>query len=260
VIAGFGGGLISHMYVEERVLPALDRAGLAAFERRLVRWWHHVSRSLGPASSTRAVADIAVIPLLQLLDHDRPAISPIDGGYAAHLGASVLLVIPWAESPSSVWRDALRLGLAAGGSWAIVSNGRSLRIVDCTRAWTRAAIDFDFEPLISGPKGVAAFWTFARAAALRGTDRDSLRSHVAASDSHASRVCRSLGDGVLAALPALTTALAIHPRARTDRAIAFDQALTLVYRVLFLLFAEARALVPVWNDVYRSWTRFDKHT
>ena len=253
MIAGFGGGLISHMYVEERVLPAIDRAGLAAFERRLVRWWHHVSRSLGPASSTRAVADIAVIPLLQLLDHDRPAISPIDTGYAAHLGASVvLLVIPWAESPSSVWRDALRFGLAAGGSWAIVSNGRSLRIVDCTRAWTRAAIDFDFEPLISGPKGVAASWTFARAAALRGTDRDSLRSHVAASDSHASRVCRSLGDGVLAALPALTTALAIHPRARTDRAIAFDQALTLVYRVLFLLFAEARALVPVWNDVYRN--------
>ena len=253
MIAGFGGGLISHMYVEERVLPAIDRAGPAAFERRLVRWWHHVSRSLGPASSTRAVADIAVIPLLQLLDHDRPAVSPIDAGYTAHLGENVvLLVVPWAESTSSVRRDALRLGLAAGGSWAIVSNGRSLRIIDCTRAWTRAAIEFDFEPLISGPKGVAAFWTFARAAALRGTDHHSLRSHVAASDVHASRVCRSLGDGVLAALPALTTALAIHPRARTDRAIAFDQALTLVYRVLFLLFAEARALVPVWNDVYRD--------
>jgi hypothetical protein len=134
----------------------------------------------------------------------------------------------------------------------VVSNGRSLRIADCTRTWTRAAVDFDFAPLMSGPKGVAAFRAFARAAALRGADRDSLRSHVAASDGHASRICRSLGDGVLAALPALTTALAIHPRARTDRAIAFDQALTLVYRVLFLLFAEARALVPVWNDVYRN--------
>ena len=119
------------------------------------------------------------------------------------------------------------------------------------------AIDFDFEPLLSGPKGVAAFWAFARAAAVRGDDRDSLRSHVVASDVHASRVCRSLGDGVLAALPALTTALAIHPRARTDRAIAFDQALTLVYRVLFLLFAEARALVPVWNDVYRTLYTID---
>ena len=37
------------------------------------------------------------------------------------------------------------------------------------------------------------------------------------------------------------------PAARTDRAVAFEQALTLVYRVLFLLFAEARALVPIWQ-------------
>ena len=33
---------------------------------------------------------------------------------------------------------------------------------------------------------------------------------------------------------------------------AFEQALTIVYRMLFLLFAEARALVPVWHPVYRE--------
>jgi hypothetical protein len=32
----------------------------------------------------------------------------------------------------------------------------------------------------------------------------------------------------------------------------FDQALTVVYRVLFLLFAEARGLVPTWHPVYRD--------
>ncbi|HUQ87193.1 MAG TPA: hypothetical protein VM096_06515, partial [Vicinamibacterales bacterium] len=158
VIPGFGGGLISHTYLEDKVLPAIDRGRLAPFERRLVRWWHHVSRSLGPASSTRAIADVAVLPLLQLLDHDRPAISPIDAGFASPLGpAAVLLVIPWAESTSSAWRDALRLGLTAGCSWAIVSNGRSMRIIDCARSWTRSAIEFDFELLIAGPKGVSAF-------------------------------------------------------------------------------------------------------
>src|SRR5262249_49968320 len=31
-----------------------------------------------------------------------------------------------------------------------------------------------------------------------------------------------------------------------------EQALTIVYRVLFLLFAEARALVPLWHPVYRA--------
>ena len=33
---------------------------------------------------------------------------------------------------------------------------------------------------------------------------------------------------------------------------SFDQALTIVYRILFLLFAEARALVPLWHPIYRE--------
>src|SRR5207245_8127089 len=31
-----------------------------------------------------------------------------------------------------------------------------------------------------------------------------------------------------------------------------EQALTIVYRILFLLFAEARALVPLWHPIYRE--------
>ena len=58
----------------------------------------------------------------------------------------------------------------------------------------------------------------------------------------------------------LTTAWRMH-RADAHRSRdAFDQALTLVYRVLFLLFAEARALVPVWNDVYRDAYTIDALT
>ena len=41
-----------------------------------------------------------------------------------------------------------------------------------------------------------------------------------------------------------------HEAAQLDA--AFEQALTIVYRLLFLLFAEARALVPVWHPVYRD--------
>src|SRR6185437_14729037 len=33
---------------------------------------------------------------------------------------------------------------------------------------------------------------------------------------------------------------------------AFEQALTIVYCIVFLLFAEARALVPMWHPVYRQ--------
>ena len=33
---------------------------------------------------------------------------------------------------------------------------------------------------------------------------------------------------------------------------AFEQALTIVYRIVFLLFAEARALVPLWHPIYHE--------
>jgi hypothetical protein len=38
----------------------------------------------------------------------------------------------------------------------------------------------------------------------------------------------------------------------TDLHATFEQALTIVYRILFLLFAEARGLVPLWHHVYRN--------
>src|SRR5947209_19532073 len=43
-------------------------------------------------------------------------------------------------------------------------------------------------------------------------------------------------------------------QSRDRRALddVFEQALTVVYRILFLLFAEARSLVPVWHPVYRE--------
>ena len=254
MIAGFGGGLVSHMYVEDRVLPSIDRASLAVFERRLVKWWHQVSRSLGPASSTRAILDVAAAPLLGLLEHDRIFAAPFDGGLSARLPSAdaVLAVIPWTEPTASIWRQAIGLGLAAPATWAIVCNGRSIRIIDCSRSWTRAAIEFDFDPLVTGAKGVAALWALARAPVMARQDSSSLRSRIAESDAHASRICRSLGDGVLSTLPALTGALAINPRAPANRSMAFEQALTLVYRILFLLFAEARSLVPTWNDIYRD--------
>ena len=42
VIAGFGGDLISHAYLEEHVIPDVDAANAAEFERRAVRWWRGV--------------------------------------------------------------------------------------------------------------------------------------------------------------------------------------------------------------------------
>ena len=77
----------------------------------------------------------------------------------------------------------------------------------------------------------------------RGRRPSSLHALVAASDRHAAGVCRSLRDGVLVASADVLRALSAAGDAAAAQAAlddAFEQALTIVYRMLFLLFAEAR--------------------
>lgn len=253
MIAGFGGELISHAFIEWQLEQSrLDAERTAPFERRLLRWWRTVDRTLGPASSARAVHDVAALPLLDLLEHARPvAIGyPLGVGAALPRADGVWLSVPWMTTPAAAWRDAVRQGIEQGASWALICNGRSLRIVDCRRSWSRAGVEFNFDQLTLSPAGIAVLWMLAGAPAFANTGPRSLLALVSGSDAHASQVCRSLSDGVLAALPRLADALA--GRCGATARSAFDQALTLIYRILFLLFAEARAMVPVWNDIYRE--------
>ena len=252
VIAGIGGDLISRAFVEQELLPgAMADARRAAFERQVSRWWRGVHRSLGPASSARSVHDLAVAPLLELLGHDRPAMVPHSFGLVGSICASsaVLITLPWLSPPRGPYRGAA-LGMAAGADWAIVSNGHELTVVDCTRTWTRHGIEFNLEVLVSNAKAVAALWLLCHARTLAGTGGNSLRGILHRSDAHAARVCHSLGGGVLHALPRLASSLADH---KAHHPVAtLDQALTVLYRVLFLLFAEARGVVPVSHELYRD--------
>ena len=252
VIAGIGGDLISHAFVEQELLPgAMADAQLAAFERQASRWWRHVNRSLGPASSARSVHDIAVAPLLELLGHGRTTMVPHSLGLFGPITRSnaVLIALPWLSPLGTAWRGAA-LGTAAGADWAIVSNGHALTVVDCTRTWARHGIAFDLDVLMSNAKAMAALWLLCHARSLSGTGGSSLREVIRQSDAHAARVCNSLGNGVLHALPRLASSLA-NGRSHHSGA-TLDQALTVLYRVLFLLFAEARGMVPVWHELYRD--------
>ena len=241
MVPGLGGRLVSHAYLEQQLLPSLiaapDHAATAP-GRRLARWWRYVTTTLGPASSARAVCDVAAGPLLEVLGHRIPAMTPHDWGLTGSMAPSpiILVVLPWAVSLEASWTNVRRAALARGARWAMVTNGHSLRIVDCSRIWTRQAIDFDFAALLTDARGVAALLGLASA-------RSALSAAAAESERHSARVCHSLGNGVLAALPQLIDSLG---------PASFEQALTVVYRVLFLLFAEARGLVPIWNEVYRD--------
>ena len=133
-------------------------------------------------------------------------------------------------------------------------------------AYARRYLDFDLDRTLDDSRSIVALWRTARAAAPCGAAADpaSLHAIVAASDRHAATVCRSLREGVLSASRDVIVALAVRGRrpmvlahaSRSGDATAlhdsFEQALTIVYRILFLLFAEARALVPLWHPVYRD--------
>ncbi len=253
VITGCSGDLISHAFIEQELLPAAAAdAQLGRFEREVSRWWRHVLRSLGPASSARTVHDVAVAPLLQLLGHDRPAMGPHALGVCGSIPASnvVVLTLPWQSPLRSGRRAATLAGIAAGAEWAIVSNGHTLRVIDCARSWTRQGIEFEFERVTSSPAAMAALWLLCHRQSIAGRGESALRQVWLRSNAHAARVCNALGDGVLHALPRLASALADASTRRAGPVL--DQALTVVYRVLFLLFAEGRGLVPTWHEIYRD--------
>ena len=256
MIPGIGGDLVSHAYLEQRLLPALDRSPRAvSFERQAARWWRTVTRSIGPSAGARQVFDLATAPLLDALGFAVPMVQPVGDllvgrSPANHEQAAVVITLAWSASMDAAWRDAVRCGVTADVGWALVTNGRSLRIVDCQRPWSKHALHFDFAALLANADGARLLWVLGGShAVINQAGPGTLRLHVDQSNRQAARVCQSLGDGVLSALPRLASSLTAG---RAPAGHSYDQALTVVYRVLFLLFAEARGLVPVWHPVYRE--------
>jgi hypothetical protein len=212
-------------------------------------------RFLGPASSARQVFDIQLIPLMRSLGLDILDIVRSDPDEViAILGRGSLRA---ATLAAGSWGSDLRRLRARGARtrasparWWIGGNGTTVRVMDASRAYTRRFLDFDLQRLeaddralaiarqLFDPEGNAPFATLARI--------------VTASDSHCAAVGRSLQHGVQQALSLLVDGFAKRRTRRPDAEVAFADALTVVYRILFLLFAEARGLVPQWHPIYRE--------
>jgi hypothetical protein len=127
-------------------------------------------------------------------------------------------------------------------------NGVAFRVMDAARPHSTRFAEFDLDAVAADEKAGAAFRFVA------GELRGSLDVLIRESDYHGVTVCRSLQDGVLSASADVLTAL-VRPARKAgpqDLHGPLEQALTIVYRVLFLLFAESRGLVPLWHPVYRD--------
>ncbi|HEV3141095.1 MAG TPA: N-6 DNA methylase, partial [Vicinamibacterales bacterium] len=259
MLAGFGGQLVAEAFLEQQLQSACLDTGRVACATA----WRDVSAAIGPSSSTRALLHAAADPLLTALGFATPCDVVDTGSVAAAtiqstdgVGSRIaLLVAPFGEPLDRFWRLAVTEALCRRAAWCIAFNGTHLRIVDAGRVYARRFVEFDLNLSAIDRTASQALQRLLSAPSLTAAcdDPASLHALVSDSDRHAAGVCRSLRDGVLIASADLIGTLAPRRRPRDELLRAsFEQALTIVYRILFLLFAEARALVPLWHPVYRE--------
>lgn len=157
--------------------------------------------------------------------------------------------------------------------WGLLSNGRVLRLLrDYHHTRTRGYVEFDLRAIFeSGSRAdFLALWRLAHASRLRPLDEtnadgehltllekvyeEALNAGVAAGKRLQPQVrfaIETLANGMLEATPDLRSTLIASP----DRGREFHrEMLTILYRTLFLLFAEQRGMLssaaPLYDDTY----------
>jgi hypothetical protein len=249
--SGVRGSLISI----DAVVAATPVDPEAHAGRRVLRECHEaLLKEAGPAWAARTVFDRIAVPFCRAFGLQ---VIPFGGdarlcrGFLNRGGslAGVLLAFPWGHDAAATWRDSVQSGIAAGSRWCFSVSGPAVRIYDAQRTHSRRFIEFDIPAVCQQTRAFAIAWSIL--ASSTGIDDAVLQS-----ERHRAVVRDSLQAGVHEALRHLTRAFAsvARPRGHRTRAStsAFDESLVVIYRVLFLLFAEARGLVPAWHPVFRD--------
>ncbi|MFC9529111.1 Eco57I restriction-modification methylase domain-containing protein [Streptomyces sp. NPDC056975] len=196
-------------------------------------------------------------------------------------GAALIHQVPWNQKldkasakgqipPQSMVQDCLNRTEAH--LWAVVTNGRQLRLLrDSSSFSTAAYVDFDLEALFDGELFSefvllysllhASRFTVAEGAAPSGCWLEKWRAEAVTSGT---RALDQLRRGVQNALTVLGTGFLRHPdngalREDTDPKALRDALLRLVYRLLFVFVAEDRdALLDVGSEDPRR-ERYEKY-
>jgi hypothetical protein len=257
VLPGIGGSLFPGRYLSDRVLADAETCRNREFGRTIVpverrrqqfvRWWRGVTETCGPASGLRTLFDVVAMPLFGMLGYRARDATFEHGQARARLvtrgGENVGLVLaPWASRPPGIWRDLFDVSRDADAVWCHVLAPPFLSLVNVRGQATRRSLDFVF-PAAFEAGSFSHFWTLARADSfVAPAPIDELLQRA---DHYQDRVRNDLQRGVVDALDALS-------RAKTT---GRDESLVIVYRILFLLFAEARDLVPRGHPTYgRSYS------
>jgi hypothetical protein len=246
-LRGIGGWLLPTRFIASHVAPraACDARALAHWEH----WWRSVEQPCGPATGLRTLFDVAAMPLFARLGFRARQPQFVAGSATATLVTPeqhtvALLVRPWSQRPPTVWRDATAAARNCGAQWCCVFAPPLLSIIPASGHAARRSLDFTLPDVIH-PASLATFLSLAHADTF---DRRALEHWLALATTEQARVRSDLQHAVMDALGEFTTVL----QRRKSAVPALDEALTLVYRILFLLFAESRNLVPHHHPWYRE--------
>ena len=204
---------------------------------------------VGPASSPRQIADALARPLLRSLNLEDRLTDDAGDFVSVRTATDTLVVIGAWGADLRRLRDSSRRSMSPHTRWWIGFNGRYVTIIDAIAAYTRRFATVDLELLVDDIESAAALHSVLR----RGPSGElaGAAEAMALSDAHRVAVSRNLESGVERALLRLIDGLSTQSGGRLALDAAAADALTVIYRVLFLLFAEARGLVPQWHPTYR---------
>src|SRR3954462_642941 len=225
------GSLASHDLLTSAAAAGHGRSTRALFAR--------ARACLGPTSPARLIFDALLLPLLAdgglaiTLAHTDSVMVTASFGLPGFAPAGVASAAPWGADLRRLRDRTARQGLR--GRWWIGVNGTTLRIMDVSRAYTRRAIDLDLTRLEDEDQALALLPALL---ACTADGMPALEDLVARSASHRVSVGHSLPAGVEDALNTLVSGFDRGGRRRVEA--SFGDALTVIYRILFLLFAEAR--------------------
>ena len=239
---------VSGSLASQDLLAAMTTGGVGTIRNVLQR----ARGMLGPATSARLVFDALLLPLLSesgataSVAHADNVFVAASFGFPGYRPAGVASAGGWGCDLARLRDRTARLGLP--GRWWIGANGPTLRVMDVSHAYTRRTLDFDLQRIEDEEQALSALRALMTCS---GERMPALEDVIARSAVHRLSVGRSLQAGVDDALARLMTGFE-GGRRRPSRDASFGDALTVVYRILFLLFAEARGLVPHWHPIYRD--------
>lgn len=261
-LPGVGGTLFPGQFIAAGFDEARPHAAIDWERRRrhFLGWWERVSATCGPATGVRAIFDLVAMPLAGLLGF-RARSAEFDRGRGVvrletgRGGTVSVIVLPWASRPSTVWRDLRDISGRHGSRWTMVVAPPFVSLVPSRGFGIRRSVDFRL-PEALDPRSFGRFHLICHAASF---DRDLSAGSASPIDllvtrgiGFQDRVRADLQSGVVSALGSIGRVL--DRRGRGGDNSGFDEAMTLVYRVLFLLFAESRELVPQGRVFARAYS------